>query len=112
MHVLIGETLSDTSSNALQDISKELERINLELATNKERQRKRIRVALGGCLILLIVFLMGILLMNSPYLEWDYSDPEYAVVGVLWHGFEWVFVRLFPLALIGVCIGLYRNRRN
>ena len=30
---------------------------------------------------------------ESPYLGWDYSDPETAVLGVAFHSFEWLFVR-------------------
>ena len=34
--------------------------------------------------------------LGSPYLQWDLGDPELAVAGTLYHGFEWVFVRVAP----------------
>ena len=47
-----------------------------------------------------------LLIYGSPYLGWDYSDPERAVVGVLLHAFEWFFVRLSPIVLVGAILGL------
>lgn len=35
--------------------------------------------------------------LGSPYLRWDFDDPELAVAGTLYHGFEWVFVRVAPV---------------
>lgn len=37
---------------------------------------------------------------NSPYLEWNYANPERAVLGVGYHVFEWLFVRIAPFILI------------
>ena len=34
--------------------------------------------------------------LGIPYLQWDLDDPELAVAGTLYHGFEWVFVRVAP----------------
>lgn len=34
--------------------------------------------------------------LRSPYLGWDYSAPETAVMGVAFHALEWLFVRLAP----------------
>ena len=42
--------------------------------------------------------------MKSPYLLWDYSDPELAAAGTLLHRFEFVFVRLAPAAFIGTVL--------
>ena len=42
--------------------------------------------------------------LNSPYLGWDYSDPETAVIGVALHGLEWLFVRAAPIILIATPI--------
>ena len=35
--------------------------------------------------------------LGSPYLQWDFDDPELAVAGTLCHGFEWAFVRVAPV---------------
>ena len=44
--------------------------------------------------------------MNSSYLEWNYNDPELAVVGTILHGFEFIFVRLAPIAFLVSVIGI------
>ena len=49
---------------------------------------------------------------GSPYLDWDYSDPERAVVGVALHAFEWLFVRVAPIILAGALLGLFLTRRQ
>ena len=45
-------------------------------------------------------------------LNWDYSDPETAVVGVGFHVFEWLFVRLAPIILIGAIVGIFLTRKK
>lgn len=52
------------------------------------------------------------MLLNSPYLGWNYSDPETAVAGAAFHAFEWLFVRLAPLVLISAVIGLVLTRNK
>ena len=44
--------------------------------------------------------------MNSSYLNWNYNDPELAVVGTILHGFEFIFVRLAPIAFLVSVIGI------
>ena len=34
--------------------------------------------------------------LRSPYLGWDYSAPETAVMGVAFHALKWLFVRIVP----------------
>ena len=50
--------------------------------------------------------------MNSPYLGWNYSDPETAVLGAAFHSFEWLFVRAAPIILIGAIIGIFLTRKK
>ena len=50
--------------------------------------------------------------LHSPYLGWDYSKPETAVAGVLFNGFEWLFVRLAPAVLIGAAAGIFMTRKR
>ena len=50
--------------------------------------------------------------MNSPYLGWDYSAPETAVMGVVIHAFERAFVRLAPFVLIAALAGVFLTRRK
>ena len=52
-------------------------------------------------LCVLVVLIFGFLVyFNSPYLECDYANPERAVLGVGYHVFEWLFVRIAPVILI------------
>lgn len=46
------------------------------------------------------------------YLGWEYNAPETAFVGVSFHAFEWLFVRLAPLILIGAIVGVLLTRKN
>lgn len=50
--------------------------------------------------------------VNSPYLGWDYSAPETAVMGVAIHAFEWGFVRLAPFVLIAALVGVFLTRKR
>ena len=49
---------------------------------------------------------IALAVMQSFYLRWDYNNPEFAVAGTILHGFEFVFVRLAPLAFIASIIGI------
>lgn len=60
-----------------------------------------------------IILLTAVLvLLNSPYLGWNYTDPETAVLGTVFHSFEWIFARIAPLVFIGAIIGIVMTRRK
>lgn len=45
--------------------------------------------------------------------SWDLGDPELAVAGTLYHGFEWVFVRVAPaLLLAAAAAALFVRKRT
>ena len=104
---LLGETVIKTEVDNLKAISEKLEVINLQLAQRKATRRKMIRwLLISLCAIIVMVFAaLGI--VNSPYLGWDYSDPETAVLGVFFHSFEWLFVRVAPIIFIAAIIGIF-----
>ena len=109
---LLGETVAETKAEDLSAISQRLEVINLQLARRKDMHRKILRgvcIALCGAVILIFAALF---VWNSPYLSWDYSDPETAVVGVFFHAFEWLFVRLAPLVFVGAVAGICLTRKR
>lgn len=54
-----------------------------------------------------IVVFVAVGILNSPYLGWDYSAPETAVLGVAFHSFEWLFVRVAPIIFIAAIIGIF-----
>ena len=65
------------------------------------------------CLYAVIVMIAVVLIIiKSPYLHWDFSDPETAVVSTAFHAFEWLFVRLAPFLLIGAIVGVFLTRKK
>ena len=65
-----------------------------------------IRGALITLCILIVMIFIALLIMQSPYLGWDYSNPELAAAGTILHGFEFVFVRLAPVVLLTSVAGI------
>jgi Predicted transcriptional regulators len=109
---LLGENISESKVNDLKVISEKLEIINLQLSQRKNARRKIIHWSLISlCLIIITIFIF-LILLNSPYLSWDYSDPEKAVIGVAFHSFEWLFVRTAPIIFIGLIIGIILTRKK
>ena len=53
-----------------------------------------------------------LIVLNSPYLGWDFNDPETAVAGTVFHAFEWLFVRFAPFILAGAAAGFFLTRKN
>ena len=104
---LLGETVAETEADNIKAISEKLEVINLQLAQRKTTRRKVIRwLLISLCAIIVMVF-VGVGILNSPYLGWDYSDPETAVLGVAFHSFEWLFVRVASIIFIAAIIGIF-----
>lgn len=104
---LLGETIVESKVDDLKVISEKLEIINLQLAQRNTSRRKFVyRSLILFCIVTTAIFII-LLLFGSPYLSWDYSDPETAVIGTLFHGFEWLFVRLAPILLIGVISAIF-----
>ena len=105
--VLLGEIVEQAEVNDLKVISEKLEIINLQLTLSRKAKRKKLIVFFSLLAVAIIAIFALLIKLDSPYLGWDYSDPERAVVGVLLHAFEWFFVRLSPVALFGIILGIY-----
>ena len=104
---LLGETIIETEVDTLKAISEKLEVINLQLAQRKAARRKIIRwLLISLCAIIAMIFAV-LIIWSSPYLGWDYSDPETAVLGVAFHSFELLFVRVAPIIFIAAIIGIF-----
>ena len=104
---LLGETVTEAEVDTLKAISEKLEVINLQLAQRKTTRRKIIRwLLISLCAIIIMVF-AALIIWSSPYLGWDYSDPETAVLGVAFHSLEWLFVRVAPIIFIAAIIGIF-----
>lgn len=107
---LLDETVVETETDGLKAISEKLEVINLQLAQRKTTRRKLLHwVLIGWCVLIAVLFVL-LFFLKSPYLGWDYTDPETAVLGVAFHSLEWLFVRVAPLVLLGGIVGIFLTR--
>ena len=109
---LLGETVMETEADSLKAISEKLEVINLQLAQRKTTGRKMIRWLLIALCAIIVVIFAALVIFNSPYLDWNYSDPETAVLGVAFHSFEWLFVRVAPIIFMIAIIGIFLTRKK
>jgi len=112
--IILGENIEEKEKNDLKVISEKLEVINEQLSRKQKQKRKLITNSLiiaDVCVILLFVLLA---VLGSPYQTWDYSDPEWSVIGTLWHSFEWVFFKVAPIAVIAITsiLGIIFVKRN
>ena len=109
---LLGETVIESRVDDLKVISEKLEIINLQLAQRKTTRRKTFHWLLLSLCAVIVIISAVLIALNSPYLGWNYSDPETAIVGVAFHAFEWLFIRLAPIILIGAIVGVILIRKK
>ena len=109
---LLGETVMESKVDDLKAIAEKLEIINLQLAQRNSTRRKTFHWLLVLLCAIIVIISAVLISLNSPYLGWNYSNPETAVVGVAFHAFEWLFVRLAPIILIGGIIGIILTRKK
>ena len=109
---LLGENVSESKVDDLKAISEKLEIINLQLSQRKKERKKIINWLLISLCIVIIIIFISLILLNSPYINWDYNNPENAVLGVAFHSFEWLFIRIAPIIFIGLIIGIFLIRNK
>ncbi len=109
---LLGENISESKIDDIKAISEKLEIINLQLSQRKDEKRKIAHWLLISLFIIIMIVFISLILLNSPYLNWDYRNPENAVLGVAFHSFEWFFIRIAPIILIGLTIGIFLTRKK
>jgi len=109
---LLGENISEAKVDDLKVISEKLEIINLQLSQRKNARRNIIHWILIALCAIIIITAIALILVNSPYLSWDYNAPENAFMGVTFHIFEWVFIRIAPIILIGTMVGIFLTRKK
>ncbi len=109
---LLGETVAEPEADDLKAISQKLEVINLQLSKRQQSRRKAAHWLFIAVAVVIVVLTAILFCLNSPYLGWNYNDPETAVLGTAFHSFEWVFVRAAPLVLIGAVVGIILTRRK
>ena len=109
---LLGEDIKPLEADDLKAISKKLEIINEQLAHKKLSKQKFLTWLLVSICIVIIVISLVLIFLNSHYLNWDYNNPETAVMGVALHAFEWSFVRLAPVILVGLIVTIFFIRKR
>lgn len=97
---LLGETVVEAEVDEVKALSEKLEIINLQFARRKAMRNAVLHWLLISLCAGIVIVSAVLAMVNSPYLGWDYSAPETAVMGVAFHAFEWLFVRLAPFVLI------------
>ena len=110
--VLLGETVPENVPDDIKVISDKLEVINLQLARQKAARRKILHWAFILLCVMIAVTFILIGIAGSPYLNWDFSDPETAVAGTALHAFEFVFVRIAPFVFAGAIVGAVMTRKR
>lgn len=107
---LLGENVDEKEVDELKMLSEKLEVINLRLARNKAARRKAFHWLFIALFSLTVVGFAVLFFLGSPYLNWNFGDPETAVLGTAFHVFEWLFIRIAPLALVGSLVGAVLTR--
>jgi len=109
---LLGENVAKQEANELKAICEKLEVINLQLARRKIARRAALHwlfIALCAAVVIISAVLIS---LGSPYLGWNFGDPETAVFGTVYHVFEWLFVRFAPIAFVGSLAGAFMVRKK
>ena len=109
---LLGETVIESKADDLKVISEKLEIINLQLAKRNNMIRKTFHCLFISLCVVIVAIYAVLIILNSPYLGWNYNDPETAVAGAALHAFEWIFIRLSPFILITTIIGIFLTRKK
>ncbi len=109
---LLGETVVEAEVDSLKAISEKLEVINLQLAQRKTTRKNFLRWLLISLCAVIVIISAVLIITNSPYLHWDYSSPETAVLGVAFHSFEWLFVRAAPIIFICALFGIFLTKKK
>ena len=109
---LLGETVAEIEADEIKALSEKLEIINLQFARRKAMRRSALHWGLVAVCVGILAVAAVLVVVNSPYLGWDYSAPETAVMGVAIHAFEWGFVRLAPFILIAALVGVFLTRKK
>ena len=77
--VLLGETVVEPKADDLKAISEKLEVINLQMAHKEAMRRKVIHWLFISFCVSIAAVVVVLIVLNSPYLNWDYNEPETAV---------------------------------
>lgn len=110
--VLLGETVAESRPDDIRAIAEKLEIINMQLAQRKLARQRALHWTFFTVGAVIVVITALLLAAGSPYLSWNYDDPETAVVGVGFHAFEWIYVRVAPIVFAGAVAGFIMTRKR
>ena len=109
---LLGENVAEAEADTVKVLSEKLEIINLQFARRAAMRKAFLHWSLITLCAVIVVISAALVVVNSPYLSWDFRDPEIAVVGTVFHAFEWLFVRLAPIVLLAALVGIFTTRKK
>ena len=109
---LLGENVAEADADTVKVLSEKLEIINLQFARRAAMRKAFLHWSLITLCAVIVVISAALVVVNSPYLSWDFRDPEIAVVGTVFHAFEWLFVRLAPIVLLAALVGIFMTRKK
>ena len=97
---ILGENIEKKEKDDLKVISAKLEVINEQLSNyQKEKRKKKIQALIIIDISIILLFIL-LAILDRPYQTWDYSITEWAILGTFYQAFEWIFMRLAPIAVI------------
>lgn len=85
---LLGETVPASEPEGLQALSEKLEVLNDQFARAQESKRRVLHALCIAIAVATTLALIALASIGGSYLEWDFSNPEYAVAGTMLHRFE------------------------
>ena len=109
---LLGEPVVESEVDTVKALSEKLEIINLQFARRTAMRKAFLHWSLIALCAVIVAISAALVVVNSPYLGWDFRDPELAVVGTVFHAFEWLFVRLAPIVLLAALVGIGLTRKK
>ena len=109
---LLGEPVVESEVDTVKALSEKLEIINLQFARRSAMRKAFLHWSLIALCAVIVAISAALVVVNSPYLGWDFRDPELAVVGTVFHAFEWLFVRLAPIVPLAALVGIGLTRKK
>lgn len=109
---LLGKTVIASGPDSLQALSEKLEVLNAQFARAQELKRLALNTLCISLAVAVALILLALGMIGGSYLDWDFTNPEYAIAGTMLHGFEWIFVRIAPFILIAAIAGAIATRKR
>lgn len=108
---LLGESQPDEKNDEIRELSERLRDMSEKLTEQRSIRIRIVSVFLILTISASVLAAWFLIASGSPYLDWNYEDPELAVFGVAWHSLEWVLVRILPAVMLLSITGLIIVKR-